>query len=73
MAKKHDRPDLHVARLPAGVPEEAVNGLLHSQPTVEEFFHGAIYDALAGWLDAHTAELIVAVAEAVADRPPPAD
>lgn len=66
MAKKHDRHDLHV--VPATVPED----LLNRQPTVEELFTQTIYDAVAGWLDAHTAELIVAVADAVADRPPPA-
>jgi hypothetical protein len=67
MAKKHDRHDLHV--VPATVPED----LFNRQPTVEELFTQTIYDAVAGWLDAHTAELIVAVAEAVADRPQPTD
>ena len=67
MAKKHDRHDLHV--VPASVPED----LFNRQPTVEELFTQTIYDAVAGWLDAHTAELIVAVADAVADRPPPAE
>jgi hypothetical protein len=67
MAKKHDRHDLHV--VPATVPED----LFNRQPTVEELFTQTIYDAVAGWLDAHTAELIVAVADAVADRPPPAE